>query len=80
MWLMSKAVISTYPKHLRQMAGLNQGPLLDAAVRLPNKLIPQRARPFDQRQTPDVRSARTARPSRWPHRCCWASPPVTPSR
>ena len=39
MWLMSKAVISTYPKHLRQMAGLNQGPLLDAAVRLPNKLI-----------------------------------------
>ena len=39
MWLMSKAVISTYPRYLRQMAGLHQGPLLDAAVRLPTKAL-----------------------------------------
>lgn len=37
--LMTKAVISTYPKYMREMAGLRQGPLTDAAVRLPVKAI-----------------------------------------
>lgn len=39
MWLMSKGVVSTYPKYMRQMAGIDQGPVLDAAVRIPNKLL-----------------------------------------
>lgn len=39
MWVMSRAVISTYPTYMRQMAGLDQGPLTDAAVRLPTKVL-----------------------------------------
>lgn len=38
-WVMSKGVISTYPRYMRQMAGLHQGRLLDALVRLPNKAL-----------------------------------------
>ncbi|GAB4002743.1 hypothetical protein GCM10028772_04450 [Nocardioides ultimimeridianus] len=37
--LLTKAVISTYPKHMRDMAGLRQGRLTDAAVRLPVKAM-----------------------------------------
>ncbi|HET7734899.1 MAG TPA: oxygenase MpaB family protein [Nocardioidaceae bacterium] len=39
MWLMTKAIISTYPQYMRQMAGLSQGPVTDFAVRLPNKML-----------------------------------------
>lgn len=39
MWVMSKGVVSTYPRYMREMANLRQGPLLDAAVRVPNKLL-----------------------------------------
>ncbi|WP_312855765.1 oxygenase MpaB family protein [Nocardioides stalactiti] len=39
MWVMSKGVISTYPRYMRQMAGIRQGWLLDAAVLLPNKAL-----------------------------------------
>lgn len=38
-FLFTKAVISTYPKHMRDMAGLRQGRLTDALVRLPVKAI-----------------------------------------
>lgn len=36
-WMLRKAVISTLPKHMRDMAGVRQGPLADALVRLPTK-------------------------------------------
>lgn len=38
-WMMRKAIISTYPKHMRAMAGLRQGPITDAAVKLPVKAM-----------------------------------------
>ncbi|WP_298756479.1 oxygenase MpaB family protein [uncultured Nocardioides sp.] len=38
-WVMSKGVVSTYPRHLRELAGLRQGPVTDALVRWPNKAI-----------------------------------------
>lgn len=39
MWIMSKGIISTYPRHMREMANLKQGRLLDALVLWPNKLL-----------------------------------------
>ncbi|MBU2696039.1 oxygenase MpaB family protein [Nocardioides sp. WV_118_6] len=39
MWLMRKAIISTYPKHMRDMAGLRQGRLTDALVAPPTKAL-----------------------------------------
>ncbi|HSX68435.1 oxygenase MpaB family protein [Nocardioides sp.] len=39
MWTMSKGVISTYPKHMRDMANLQQGPLLDAYALVGNKAL-----------------------------------------
>jgi uncharacterized protein (DUF2236 family) len=39
MWVMSKGVISTYPRHMREMANLRQGRLLDALVLWPNRLL-----------------------------------------
>ncbi len=36
-WTMSKGVIATYPKYMRDMANLQQGPLLDAYARVANK-------------------------------------------
>lgn len=38
-WVMSKGVVSTYPRHLRELAGLRQGPLTDLLVLQPNRLI-----------------------------------------
>lgn len=38
-WVMSKGVVSTYPQHLRDLAGLRQGPLMDRLVLLPNRAI-----------------------------------------
>ncbi|HJQ05849.1 MAG TPA: oxygenase MpaB family protein [Nocardioides sp.] len=38
-WTMSKGVISTYPKHMRDMANLPQGRLLDLYARVANKLL-----------------------------------------
>ncbi|MFC7496937.1 MULTISPECIES: oxygenase MpaB family protein [unclassified Nocardioides] len=38
-WLLRKAVISTYPRHLRAMAGIRQGRLTDLAVRYPVKAL-----------------------------------------
>lgn len=34
-WLLRKGVISTYPRYIRQLFGIRQGRLMDAAVRLP---------------------------------------------
>ncbi|WP_232678355.1 oxygenase MpaB family protein [Nocardioides sp. R-C-SC26] len=39
--LMRRAIISTYPRYMRQMAGLSQGPIVDALVRPPTKLLHQ---------------------------------------
>lgn len=39
MRLFKMAIISTYPKYMRQMAGLQQGSLTDAAVVLPTKAV-----------------------------------------
>jgi len=39
MTLLSKAIISTYPQYMRQMAGIKQGPLTDTAVVLPTKTL-----------------------------------------
>ncbi|HEY0890215.1 MAG TPA: oxygenase MpaB family protein [Nocardioides sp.] len=38
-WLMRKAIISTYPQHLRALAGLHQGPLTDLAVKVPVRAL-----------------------------------------
>ncbi|WGX98068.1 oxygenase MpaB family protein [Nocardioides sp. L-11A] len=40
-WVMSKGVVSTYPQHLREMANLRQGPITDALVLWPNRLLHQ---------------------------------------
>lgn len=39
MWTMSKGVIATYPKYMRDMANLQQGPLLDAYAKVGNKVL-----------------------------------------
>lgn len=38
-YVLRKAVISTYPKHMRAMAGIDQGPVADALVRYPTKAL-----------------------------------------
>ncbi|MQY12410.1 hypothetical protein SRB5_25430 [Streptomyces sp. RB5] len=38
-WVLSKGVISTYPKYVRQMFNLRQGPVMDAVARVLNKLF-----------------------------------------
>ncbi|MGW5435778.1 oxygenase MpaB family protein [Nocardia asteroides] len=38
-WLLRKGVIATYPKYMRKMFGLNQGPLTDLAVRTPLRML-----------------------------------------
>lgn len=39
MWLMSKGVISTYPRHMRDMANLKQGRVVDLIARVGNKAL-----------------------------------------
>lgn len=39
MAVLSRAIISTYPQHLRQMAGIRQGRVTDLAVLYPTKLL-----------------------------------------
>ncbi|MCL2542450.1 MAG: DUF2236 domain-containing protein [Nocardioidaceae bacterium] len=38
-WLMSKGVIATYPKHMREMANLRQGRVLDLVALIGNKAL-----------------------------------------
>lgn len=37
--LLGRGVVSTYPRHLRQLAGLRQGPLVDAVVAVPLRAL-----------------------------------------
>lgn len=38
-WLLRKGVISTYPRYVRKMFGLNQGPITDLAIKAPLTLL-----------------------------------------
>ncbi len=48
MSIMRRGIISTYPRHFRKMFGITQGPVTDALVLWPNKLLHGAARAFPE--------------------------------